>query len=116
MKKRLEKALQPGNVLFYVLFLLFAVGSLYYSVPYGLIGVALCVMLRVISLRSESERKQRLQGLMKNIEIEGGEVRPAVTKSRCLPLSRWRRPARSSGRTMHLPKSAGSLPARAICG
>lgn len=81
MKKRLEKALQPGNVLFYVLFLLFAVGSLYYSVPYGLIGVALCVMLRVISLRSESERKQRLQGLMKNIEIEGGEVRPAVTKS-----------------------------------
>ena len=89
MKKRLEKALQPGNVLFYVLFLLFAVGSLYYSVPYGLIGVALCVMLRVISLRSESERKQRLQGLMKNIEIEGGEVRPAVTKSPLPMVKTW---------------------------
>ena len=80
MKNHLEKALQPGNILFYIVFLLFAAGGLWFSVPYGLIGIALCVILRAASLRIENERRQRLQELMKNIEIDGGEVRQAVTK------------------------------------
>lgn len=81
MKNHLEKALQPGNILFYIVFLLFAAGGLWFSVLYGLIGIALCVILRAASLRIENERRQRLQELMKNIEIDGGEVRQAVTKS-----------------------------------
>ena len=81
MKNHLEKALQPGNILFYIVFLLFAAGGLWFSVPYGLIGIALCVILRAASLRIENERRQRLQELMENIEIDGGEVRQAVTKS-----------------------------------
>ena len=81
MKKGIEKALQQGNALFYAAFLLFAAWGMYFSIPYGLIGIAVCVILRVVALRSESERKQRVRGLMENIEIEGGEVRLAVTKS-----------------------------------
>ena len=81
MKNHLEKALQPGNILFYIVFLLFAAGGLWFSVLYGLIGIALCVILRAASLRIENERRQRLQELMENIEIDGGEVRQAVTKS-----------------------------------
>ena len=81
MKNHLEKALQPGNILFYIVFLLFAAGGLWFSVPYGLIGIALCVILRAASLRIENERRQRLQELMENIEIDGGEVRQTVTKS-----------------------------------
>lgn len=81
MKNHLEKALQPGNILFYIVFLLFAAGGLWFSVLYGLIGIALCVILRAASLRIENERRQRLQELMENIEIDGGEVRQTVTKS-----------------------------------
>ena len=81
MKKGIEKALQQGNALFYAAFLLFAAWGMYFSIPYGLIGIAVCVILRVVALRSESERKQRVRGLMENIQIEGGEVRLAVTKS-----------------------------------
>ncbi len=73
--------MQPGNILFYIVFLLFAAGGLWFSVLYGLIGIALCVILRAASLRIENERRQRLQELMENIEIDGGEVRQAVTKS-----------------------------------
>ena len=81
MKKGIEKALQQGNALFYAAFLLFAAWGMYFSIPYGLIGIAVCVILRVVALRSESERKQRVRGLMENIQIEGGKVRLAVTKS-----------------------------------
>ena len=63
MKNHLEKALQPGNILFYIVFLLFAAGGLWFSVPYGLIGIALCVILRAASLRIENERRQRLQDI-----------------------------------------------------
>lgn len=73
--------MQPGNILFYIVFLLFAAGGLWFSVLYGLIGIALCVILRAASLRIENERRQRLQELMENIEIDGGEVRQTVTKS-----------------------------------
>ena len=81
MKNRLEKALAPGNRLLYVLFLLFALGGLYFSVPYGVIGIALCVILRMVSLHSENARRRYVQELMENIRVEGGEVHPAVTAS-----------------------------------
>ena len=49
--------------------------------PYGFIGMAIVIILRMVAIRSDAERRQRVYDLMENIEIEGGEVRPAVTKS-----------------------------------
>ena len=81
MKKHLKRSLQPGSNLFFLLFLLFAGGALYFSLPYGILGMAVCVLLRVISLRSDAQRKRHVQELMDNIEVEGGEIHPAVTRS-----------------------------------
>ncbi|RHT49082.1 hypothetical protein DW766_10315 [Butyricicoccus sp. AM29-23AC] len=99
MKKKIQTALRPGRAAFYVLFLLFAACGLYFSKPYGFIGMAIVIILRMVAIRSDAERRQRVYDLMENIEIEGGEIRPAVTKSPLRPLSRSRRPDRSSGRT-----------------
>ena len=65
----------------YVIFLLFAAAGLYFSVPYGLIGIALCVLLRAVTLRGEGDSRRMLQNLMENVKIDGGEVRESVTKS-----------------------------------
>ena len=83
MKKKIQDALQPGHRAFYVIFLLFAALGGYFSLWYALVGVLLCVMLRMVSLRREAERKRRVQELMANIEVDGGAIQPAVTK---LPL------------------------------
>ncbi len=83
MKKKIQNALQPGHRAFYVIFLLFAALGGYFSLWYALVGVLLCVMLRMVSLRREAERKRRVQELMANIEVDGGAIKPAVTK---LPL------------------------------
>lgn len=81
MKNKIGRIFQPGSSLFYVLFLLFAAGGLYFSVPYGLIGIAACIILRLISVRSEGDSRRRIQKLMENITIEGGDVRQSVTRS-----------------------------------
>ena len=81
MKKKFQKALQPGQTWFYLLFLLFAAGGLYFSLWYGASGIAVCGILRLASLRQESERKRQVQDLMENIEVSGGEIKPAVTHS-----------------------------------
>ena len=81
MKKKFQKALQPGQTWFYLLFLLFAAGGLYFSLWYGAAGIAVCGILRLASLRQESERKRQVQDLMENIEVSGGEIKPAVTHS-----------------------------------
>ncbi len=81
MKKKLQKALQPVQTWFYLLFLLFAAGGLYFSLWYGAAGIAVCGILRLASLRQESERKRQVQDLMENIEVSGGEIKPAVTHS-----------------------------------
>ena len=81
MKKIFQKALQPGQTWFYLLFLLFAAGGLYFSLWYGAAGIAVCGILRLASLRQESERKRQVQDLMENIEVSGGEIKPAVTHS-----------------------------------
>ena len=81
MKKKFQKALQPGQTWFYLLFLLFAAGGLYFSVWYGAAGIGVCGILRLASLRQESERKRQVQDLMENIEVSGGEIKPAVTHS-----------------------------------
>ncbi|MDO4270021.1 MAG: DHH family phosphoesterase [Eubacteriales bacterium] len=73
--------MRPGQNLFFLLFLLFAAGGLYFSLPYGLIGMAVCVLLRLVSLRQETERKKQVQELMDNVRIEGGELQPSVAKS-----------------------------------
>ena len=83
MKQKIQNALQPGHRAFYVIFLLFAALGGYFSLWYALVGVLLCVMLRMVSLRREAERKRRVQELMANIEVDGGAIKPAVTK---LPL------------------------------
>lgn len=46
---------------------------------YGAVGLALCVVLRVVSLHGEQEQRRQVQQLMDNIVIEGGEIKPAVT-------------------------------------
>ena len=81
MKKKFQKALQPGQTWFYLMFLLFAAGGLYFSLWYGAAGIAVCGILRLASLRQESERKRQVQDLMENIEVSGGEIKPAVTHS-----------------------------------
>ena len=81
MKKKIQTALRPGRAVFYVLFFAFAAVGLYFSRPYGLVGMATVVVLRLVALRSDAERRQQVHELMENIEIEGGEIRPAVTKS-----------------------------------
>ena len=79
MKKSNKRSLQSGSGLFFALFLLFAAGALYFSVIYGAVGLALCVVLRVVSLHGEHEQRRQVQHLMDNIVIEGGEIKPAVT-------------------------------------
>lgn len=79
MKKSNKGSLQSGSGLFFALFLLFAAGALYFSVIYGAVGLALCVVLRVVSLHGEQEQRRQVQQLMDNIVIEGGEIKPAVT-------------------------------------
>ena len=104
MKKRLQKMLAPNSVMFYVLFFLFAVVGLYFSRVYGAAGIVVCIILRIVSLRTNAARQRQVQELMNNIEVDGGEIRPAVT--RCRQLSRWLPRVRSYGRMTHLRKSA----------
>ena len=79
--KKTGKGLWPGNIAIYVVFLLFAAAGLYFSVPYGLIGIAVCVLLRAVTARGEGDSRRMLQNLMENVKIDGGEVRESVTKS-----------------------------------
>ena len=81
MKKRLQKMLAPNSVMFYVLFFLFAVVGLYFSRVYGAAGIVVCIILRIVSLRTNAARRRQVQELMNNIEVDGGEIRPAVTRS-----------------------------------
>ena len=106
MKKRLQKMLAPNSVMFYVLFFLFAVVGLYFSRVYGAAGIVVCIILRIVSLRTNAARQRQVQELMNNIEVDGGEIRPAVTRSPLRQLSRWLPRVRSYGRMTHLRKSA----------
>ena len=81
MKKRFQKMLAPNSVMFYVLFFLFAVVGLYFSRVYGAAGIVVCIILRIVSLRTNAARRRQVQELMNNIEVDGGEIRPAVTRS-----------------------------------
>ena len=81
MKNRFDNALRPGNALFYVLFLLFAAAGLYFSVPYGVAGIAVCVILRLATLHRDVDQRRWLQELMSSIQIEGGEAHQPVTNS-----------------------------------
>ncbi len=81
MKKKIEKSLLPGQNLIFVIFILFAAGGLYFSFLYGALGILLCVMLRIITIQKERERRRQVQALMDNINIEEGELYPAVTQS-----------------------------------
>lgn len=56
MKKRLQKMLAPNSVMFYVLFFLFAVVGLYFSRVYGAAGIVVCIILRIVSLRTNAAR------------------------------------------------------------
>ena len=44
LKKKIQTALRPGRAAFYVLFLLFAACGLYFSKPYGFIGMAIVII------------------------------------------------------------------------
>ncbi|MGI6181418.1 MAG: DHH family phosphoesterase [Agathobaculum sp.] len=81
MKKKVQSASQPGQNLLFILFLLFAAGGLYFSLAYGLIGLAACVALRLVTARGENEHDRQVQELMDNIRVDGGEVRPSIVKS-----------------------------------
>ncbi len=81
LNKPSRKTLRAGSRVFFVLFLLFALGSMYFSVIYGLIGLIIGVILRMIALHGQEERSRQMQALMDNIVIDGGEIHPAVTHS-----------------------------------
>ncbi len=81
LNKPSRKALRSGSRIFFVLFLLFALGSMYFSVIYGLIGLILGVLLRMIALHGEQECSRQMQALMDNIVVDAGEIHPAVTHS-----------------------------------
>ncbi|MDO5141449.1 MAG: DHH family phosphoesterase [Eubacteriales bacterium] len=81
MNKKIQRSLQPDDRLFFVVFLLFAAGGLAFSLPYGLIGLALCAALWLISRRRAAEKRRQVQEIMDNVHIEGGAIEPAVTRS-----------------------------------
>ena len=81
LNKPSRKALRSGSRVFFVLFLLFALGSMYFSVIYGLVGLILGVLLRMIALHGEQGCSRQMQALMDNIVVDGGEIHPAVTHS-----------------------------------
>ena len=61
MKKRLQKMLAPNSVMFYALFFLFAVVGLYFSRVYGAAGIVVCIILRIVSLRTNAARQRQVQ-------------------------------------------------------
>nr|WP_297175521.1 DHH family phosphoesterase [uncultured Agathobaculum sp.] len=81
MNHRFGNKLRLGSSIIYLFLLLFAVGGLYFSLPYGLIGIALCVIVRLVTARSEGQDRRILQKLMENMRIDGGEVRQSVIQS-----------------------------------
>lgn len=81
MKKKIEKSMIPGQNLYFLLFMLFAAGGLYFSLIYGALGITLCVIMRIASLKKEKERRRQVHDLMDNINIDGGELHPSVTRS-----------------------------------
>ncbi len=81
MNKNTEKPLLPGQNLCFLLFLIFAACGLYFSWLYGAIGIVVCIMLRVVTLQRENERRRQIFELMENIKVDGGTVSPAVTAS-----------------------------------
>ena len=80
MKKPFKQPLHVGSSLFLVLFALFSVGCIHFSVIYGVAGLVLCLVWRMATLHGERESRRQVQELMNNVEIEGGEIRPAVTR------------------------------------
>ena len=79
MKKPFKQPLHVGSSLFLVLFALFSVGCIHFSVIYGVAGLVLCLIWRMATLHGERESRRQVQELMNNVVIEGGEIRPAVT-------------------------------------
>ena len=79
MKKSFKQPLHVGSSLFLVLFALFSVGCIHFSVIYGVAGLVLCLIWRMATLHGERESRRQVQELMNNVVIEGGEIRPAVT-------------------------------------
>lgn len=79
MKKPFKQPLHVGSSLFLVLFALFSVGCIHFSVIYGVAGLVLCLVWRMATLHGERESRRQVQELMNNVVIEGGEIRPAVT-------------------------------------
>lgn len=60
LNKPSRKTLRAGSRVFFVLFLLFALGSMYFSVIYGLIGLIIGVILRMIALHGQEERSRQM--------------------------------------------------------
>lgn len=79
MKKPFKQPLHVGSSLFLVLFALFSVGCIHFSVIYGVVGLVLCLIWRMATLHGERESRRQVQELMNNVVIEGGEIRPAIT-------------------------------------
>ncbi len=73
--------LAPNSAAFFALFFLFAAVGVYFSRWYGALGLAVCIVLRIITLHADAARRRQVQELMNNIEVEGGAIRPAVTRS-----------------------------------
>lgn len=67
--------------MFFLLFLLFALGGMYFSPAYGAIGIAIGVICRMFFLRGQVERSQQIQTLMEHVAVHGGEIQSAVTHS-----------------------------------
>lgn len=81
MKKKIEHTLKPGQRVSFLLFLVFSLIGLRFSIPYAIIGVILCLLLWQLTLRRTKVSNDQIEELMNNIVIEGDQIRQMVTKS-----------------------------------
>lgn len=82
MNKKLRKGLDPQQNLFFFIFLLFMIAILFYSIPIGIVGIVVCVLLWLASIRKQTEWKMRVQALISGIEIQAdGKAKPSVIQT-----------------------------------
>lgn len=82
LNKRHRTALHPSIQWLFCLFLIFSAVGLYFSLIYGIIGIAACLVLRLSAIKQEAEQKRFMQELMDTVVMEaGGTVQTSVFQS-----------------------------------
>lgn len=82
MNKRQRTTLQPSINWLFFLFLLFSAVGLYFSILYGLAGIAACLTLRLSAVRQQQERRRFIQELMSTVSLDtGGVIQTTILQS-----------------------------------